>query len=157
MEILKIVETLSLLALAVTAVRYFFMYRSNSQKQEIMEFATALVEEGIAYSEEKNKFNKVEAAHNSGNALKKQPVEVTKDPIQSTKFFQAGMDPIRQIAHTNAKEYILVAIKNMKDRKMANEMTRVLIPSIDEAIKMRIISAKLGITESIKPLIYRNT
>jgi hypothetical protein len=130
--------------------------RREAKKKEVFDLALSIIEEGIAFSEEKNKFNKVEAAHNAGLALKKQPVEVTKDPIASTRFFQTAMIPQRQICHNNAKEYILSSIKSMKNEEMKKSLSALLDGVLDDAIKMRIMAAKMGNLDPVKPLLYRN-
>lgn len=150
------ITALSVLALAIVYLQKIMYDRKESRKKELLDYAIALVEEGIAYSEEKNKMNKVEAAHNAGLSLKKQPVESTKDPIFCTRFFQAAMGPQREICHSNAKDYILKSVNSMKDESMKKRVLAMFDGVLDEAIKMRIAAAKMGTLDPVKPLLYRN-
>lgn len=147
---------LSILALAIIYLAKILYDRKENKKKEILDYAIALVEEGIAYSEERNKYNKTEAAHNAGLALRKQPVEVTKDPIASTRFFNSAMTPQREICHNNAKDYIFNSINKIKNEKLRESVRALFIDTIDDAIKLRIAAAKMGTLDPIKPLLYRN-
>lgn len=147
---------LSILILTAVLLVKFSKDSKEARRKELLDLGLALIEEGIAYSEEKNKFNKVEAAHNAGLALKKQPVEVTKDPIASTRFFQSAMIPQRQISHNTAKDYIMKSIASTKDETIKQGLRTMIEPVLDDAISMRIAAAKMGTLDPIKPLLYRN-
>lgn len=150
------ITALSILVLAVIYQLKITYDRKESKKKELLDYSIALIEEGIAFSEEKHKMNKVEAAHNAGLSLKKQPVESTKDPIFCTRFFNTAMAPQRELCHATAKDYILSTVNNMSNKAMKDSVLKMLNGTIDDAIKMRIAAAKMGTLDPVKPLLYRN-
>jgi hypothetical protein len=151
-----VITAISILVLATIYLAKILHDNKESKKKEILDYAIALVEEGIAYSEEKNKYNKTEAAHNAGLALRKQPVEVTKDPIASTRFFNSAMAPQREICHNNAKNYIIESVNKIKNEEMKEAVRKIFENTVDDAIRLRISAAKMGTLDPIKPLLYRN-
>lgn len=142
-----------LIAIAIVlAVVYVVKTDKKTQKKEDLDFAVAIVEEGIAYAEENMRIQKREAAHNTGIALRKQPPEDSKDPIKAERFFNSSMKPVRDMTHDMARKYILDTVEKIKSdnlRKMINSNT------IDSAIKLRIVAAKIQIVDPLRPYFYK--
>lgn len=130
--------------------------KREKRKKEILDYAIALIEEGIAYSETETKIAKIEAAHNAGTALKKEPVAISKDPIAATRYLNAAMEPMRTICHEKARHYILTIISSLKDKDMKKGIIKAIGGDIDLIIKLRIIASKIGNIDPVKPIVYRN-
>lgn len=128
----------------------------EKKKKEILDYTIALVEEGIAYSESETKNAKVEAAHNAGTALKKEPVAVSKDPIAATRYLNAAMEPMRTLCHEKARQYILSVASSLRDSGMKKGVMKAIGNDIDLIIKLRIIASKIGNIDPVKPIVYRN-
>jgi hypothetical protein len=150
---------LNLIPLAVIALAIIIKVVHETKeynKKKILDFAIGLIEEGISYSEEKNKMMKREAAANAGKALQKQPVEVTKDQVSVDKFFTSAMVPVRQIAHDTARDYILSSVEKLPSGKFKNVVQKIYKDCLDHAINMRISAAKMGIQDPLRPMFYRS-
>ena len=148
-------------ASAVVFIALFFIQRCVRERRDyrmtkIIDFCVGLTEEGIAYSEDKNRIPKREAATNIGKAVQKLPVEQVKDQVQVDKFFQAGMVPIRQIAHDIARQYIMESIQRMPDGWLKESVGKVMSKCVDDGIRMRIAAAKMLINDPLRPLFYRS-
>ena len=155
-DLSSVVNSATLLSVAGSLFYKGYTDIREYNKKKVLDYAVGLIEEGISYLEEKNKWLKREAAVNAGKALQKQPVEVTKDQNSVDKFLQSAMVPVRQIAHDNAREYIKASVEKLTDKKLKKAMDKIMSSTIDLAIDMRISGAKMGIQESIRPLLYRS-
>lgn len=147
---------ISILILAAIYLSKIIYDVKLTNKKKVIAYVSSLVDEAIASTEEQFKHMKVEAAHKAGMALRQQPVEITKDPIKSNEYFQAGMKPVREMCHDNAKKYITASMGYLKDGKFKSTVQAMILPCIDDAIKMKIIGAKLGLADPIQSLTYRN-
>jgi len=129
---------------------------SGANKKDALDYAVAVMEEGIAYAEEEMKILKREAAHNAGVGLKKLPVEDTKDAIKFDKFFTDALRPVREMTHDKARKYILENVSKLSDPKIKVLVQKMInVNTIDLAIKLRIIAAKIQIVDPLKPYFYK--
>jgi len=152
---------LSAVALLVFVVFYVIKHLKEwkqSKVQTAVDYAVALVEEGVAFSEDRNRLTKRECAVNAGKALKKESVEILKDPIQVEKYMQNLLQPIRDVAHNTAKTHILQAAEEIADEGLRAGVTKVLNQnSVDDAIHFIIAGRKVGLMDPLKTYFYKRT
>ncbi len=156
-QIMAASSALSISLIAVCYVIRAILEKREYNQKKAIDYMAGLVEEGIAFSEEKNKFLKREAANNAVKSLQKEPVNITKDQVAVDKFLNTCMIPMREMAHTTAKEYIIKAVSELSDNKIKKSAEKMINSSLDMAIKMRICGAKMGINDPIRPLLYRSS
>ena len=161
-------ETIANLSAALSSVSIFifavfYVLRhlrelKTAKIQTAVDYAIALVEEGVAYSEDRNRLTKRECATNAGKALKKEPVEVLKDPILVEQYMQKLLQPIRDIAHNMAREHILKSAELIRDKNLCARVAKILNQSsVDDAIKFIIAGRKVGLADPLKTYFYKRT
>lgn len=146
-----ILEAILGTAVAAYVVEQVMRKKSNDRK-EMVDFAVAVMEEGIAYAEENMRVRKREAAHNAGLAIKKLPVEESKDPIKVERFFNSAMKPIRDITHDMAKKYIIDTVTKIGNKDL---LKMINVNTIDDAIRLRIVAAKIQIVDPLRPYFFK--
>ena len=153
----NVVQCISIVALFGAYVISIVKKIRDQKNQTVLDFASALIDEGIAFSEDANRVLKREAASEAGKALRKESVELTKDPVKVEKYLQAALAPAREIAHSSARSYIESAINKVKDKTLQAGVKNILgnKTMLDSAIKMRISGPKCGIGDPLKALLYR--
>ena len=154
--LMKGLEALGLFCLVIIFVINKIRDTKDITLKTILDLAISTVEEAVAYSEDRNRLKKREAAVNTAKALKKNAVEISKDPIQTEKFMQEGLRPIREIAHSDARNYIINAVESIKDTTLRKGVAAILNnKTIDQCIKMRIAGPKMGVGDPLKSFLYR--
>ena len=154
--LLKGLEALGMFALVAAFIFNKVKEMKEVNLKTILDLAISTVEEGCAYSEDLNRLKKREAAVSTAKQLKKDAVEISKDPVKTEEFMQAGLKPIREIAHGNAKDYIMNAVGLIKDKKLKDGVSKILnSATVDQCIKMRIAGPKMGVHDPLKSFLYR--
>ena len=150
------IQAASIALLVIVYLVNVFKNFKEKKTQTSLDFAASLIEEAIAETEHKTYTMKREAASEAGKALRKQPVDVTKDPIKVEKYLQQALAPVREIAHNMAKDYIIKSIDNIKSSSVRQSVKKLITnKTIDQAIKMRVAGPKCGVSDPLKAFFYR--
>ena len=154
--LVKSLEAIGVVVLAVTYIVNRLKETKDVKVKTVLDLAIATVEEGVAFSEHANRLKKRETAINIGKQLKKEAVEMTKDPIRVERYMQDGLKPIRDIAHSDARNYIIKAVESIKDSGLKGSVAKLLNnKTIDQAINMQVHGPKCGVQEPLKSFLYR--
>ena len=160
MSLFSMIEAASFLTMAGSMVHNVIDTRkkqAEADKQNILNYACALVEEGIAYVEAEMRLQKREAATNAGALLKKEDVRVMKDPILVEAFLQKALSPVRQLCEDMATKKIMDGLKEIKEPQLYNGVSRILSDpeKIHKAIAMFLAGRKVGVNDPLKTFFYR--
>jgi len=148
----------AVILVAVVLAVATYLDRQDKFKEMALSMAAGVVEEGIAVSEIQTLAIKREAVFEATKAWQKKAPEVMKNQVEADKFLQAAMVPAREIAHTTARNHIGSTVAAMPNSRLKSAIKRMLYHdsnTIDQVIKIRIVSAKINIPDPVKPFLYR--